>query len=188
MPKEEETEEESEESEDEETETEEVEESGLEEDLNLNLRDLEFHQFMDSSEISGEGAPVLERMALQAERPVFVGGIPQTTSGTSRDSDGNDFKYLDSSSGGDEAKYIESDSRISSEPIYLDTAQAGRRQTSSEVNQRALIEGASEQRNTSSETVERFERPDRIDVERAGRKNPFEREDTKYEKYKPSSY
>ena len=159
-------------------------ESGLEEDVELNLGELEFHQFMQPSE--DVKAPVLERIAGSAPRPIFVGGIPQGPASNAGTEEKDDFKYLPGGNASDEPKYLGSDSRISAEPRQISMVDTGRRhEIIPEVNQQAFFERASEIRNFESQSVERFERAERFDTARAGRKEPFEREEVKYEKYKP---
>jgi len=167
---------------------EESEKSGLEEDIELNLRDLEFHQFIQPSEETS--TPVLERIAGSQPRPIFVGGIPQTSQtipGEEKESD--EFKYVSGRGGDNEPKYIEQDSRISREPERVDFARAGREPTEifPKINQQAFFEQATEEKNLPSSNVERTWRAERFDIERAGRENPLQRQETKYEKYKPKT-
>jgi len=69
--------------------------SKLEEDLELNLGDLEFSQFMQPSEPLVDKAPVLERIAGSQPGPVFVGGIPQTPFTVPGEEEKTDeFKYV----------------------------------------------------------------------------------------------
>ena len=162
-----------------------LEESGLEEDVELNLQDIGFNQFMQPSE--NVRSPVLERIAGSQPGPIFVGTIPQGPSSNNLGAEGkDDFKYLPGGNNSDEPKYLGSDSTISAETRPLNILDAGRRHDIlPEVNQQAFFERASEQRGFESASVERFERAERFDTARAGRKDPFEREDVKYEKYKP---
>ena len=162
----------------------ELEESGLEEDVELNLQDMGFHQFMQPSE--NARAPVLERIAGSQPRPIFVGGIPQGPSTNLTTEEKDDFKYLPGGNNSDEPKYLGSDSHISAESRHINIIDAGRRHDfMPEINQQAFFERASETKNFQSQNVERFERAERFDTERAERKDPLEREDVKYEKYKP---
>ena len=73
-------------------------ESELEKDTEINLnslREMEFSQFIPSSEPSEDRAPVLERIAGSQPRPIFVGGIPQTS-----------FSMLNEEEKTDESKYV----------------------------------------------------------------------------------
>lgn len=164
------------------------EESELEEDIDSGFRDLEFQQFM--SPVEKGRKPVLERIAESQPRPLFVGTIPQgvTAEPSGNGTNGDDFKYMPGTNNREEPKYLESDSHISIETRRIDTFSAGRQtEPFSNLNQQAFFEGASEikQRGFESQRVERFERAERFDTERAGRQNTFEREEVKYEKYKP---
>ena len=153
-----------------------------EEDTELNLGDLEFSQFMQSSEPLMDKAPVLERIAGSQPRPIFVGGIPQTPVGISGEEEKTDeFKYVPGGTGNDEPKYIASDSRISAEPTPIDLMKVGRKQTRMipQVDQETFFM-RSEPQQTISPTFERAERAERIDIEKAGRRDIFEKEDVKY--------
>ena len=172
--------------EDEQKETEDAEEQ--EEGPELNLGDLEFHQFMQSSESSGDKAPVLERIAGSQPGPIFVGGISQTPV-TVEDEEGksDEFKYVPGQEGNDEPKYIASDSRISAEPTPINLMKVGREPTEivPQANQEAFFMRSEPNSQIESPTSEREQRIERIDVGRAGREDPFKKEEAKYEKYKP---
>ena len=158
-----------------------------EEDLELNLGDLEFSQFMQSSEPSGDRAPILERIAGSQPRPIFVGGIPQTPFTVPGEEEKTDeFKYVPGGTGNDEPKYIASDSRISAEPTPIDLMKVGRKQTGMipQVDQETFFM-RSEPQQTELSTPERTWKAERIDIEKAGRRDIFEENDAKYEKYKP---
>jgi len=165
--------------------------SKLEEDLELNLEDLEFSQFMQSSEPSEDRAPVLERIAGSQPRPVFVGGIPQTPFAVPEEEEKTDeLKYVSGRTGNDEPKYIASDSRISLEPTPVDLMKVGRRQTGMipQVDQEAFFMHSESHSQIESSTPEREFRAERIDTERAGRKDDFEENDAKYKPKLPKSY
>jgi len=158
-----------------------------EEDTELNFRDLEFSQFMQSSEPLMDKAPVLERIAGSQPRPIFVGGIPQTPVGISGEEEKIDeFKYVPGGTGNDEPKYIASDSRISAEPTPIDLMKVGRRQTEliPQVDPETFSMH-SEPQQTVSPTFERAGRAERINTERAGRRDAFEENDAKFKNYKP---
>jgi hypothetical protein len=153
-----------------------------EEDTELNLGDLEFSQFMQSSEPLMDKAPVLERIAGSQPRPIFVGGIPQTPVGISGEEEKTDeFKYVSGGTGNDEPKYIASDSRISAEPTPIDLMKVGRKQTGMipQVDQETFFL-RSEPQQTELSTPERTWKAERIDIEKAGRRDIFEKEDVKY--------
>ncbi len=158
-----------------------------EEDLELNLRDLEFHQFMQPSEKTS--APVLEKIAGIQERPIFVGGIPQTSQTiTGEEEKRDESKYVASAQTNEEPKYISSDSRISQEINQINLMEAGRRQPEifQATNQQAFFDQFSERKSNESPMVEKTGDAKRLDTDRLGRRDPFESHDIKYEKkYKP---
>lgn len=163
-------------------------ENDLEEETektNLDLKDLDFQQFMEQT--GQESSPVLERMALSGPRPLFVRGISQGQIDDNNGNGNNDhFKYIPGTGNPDEPKYIASQEGIrgTGERIEIDTA--GRNQdVTPQFNQESLIEKAIESRGFSSQNFERTERVERFDAENAGRRDPFEKQDQKYEKYNP---
>jgi hypothetical protein len=142
---------------------------------------------MQPFEPSEGRAPVLERIAGSQPRPIFVGGMPQTHVNISGEEEKTDeFKYVPGQGGNDEPKYIASDSRISAEPTPIDLMKVGRRQTEliPQVDPE-IFSMHSEPQQTVSPTFERAGRVERIDIEKAGRRDVFEENDAKYEKYKP---
>jgi len=158
-----------------------------EEDTELNLGDLEFSQFMQSSEPSEDRAPVLERIAGSQPGPIFVGGIPQTPFTVPGEEEKTDeFKYVPGRAGNDEPKYIASDSRISTEPTPVDLMKVGRKQTEliPQVDPETFSMH-SEPQQTVSPTFERAGKAERIDVEKVGRRDVFEENDAKFKNYKP---
>lgn len=191
MPKEEETTDktEAETEDDEEKEEEELESSAEAEKReisNIDLKNLEFQQFMQVSDEGG--APVLERIeGMQQQQPVFFGGIPQTspTSFERKDDEDDSFKYISSSGGAEDIKYMESGSRISNSPERVDFGNVGR-ESGAFTNLREAGFTPSET-NVSSQTVERTFRTERFDVEKAGRENPVKIDESKYKIYKPSN-
>lgn len=169
-----------------------TEESELEEDVddvNLNLQALEFHQLMQLQEGTEAGAPVLERIAGSQPRPIFVGGIPQgpATANTGEESR-DEFKYMPGAETGNEPKYLGPPEAVRGTAERVRFEDIGRRQEFfPQINQESFVEGASEIRGMGfqQQATERFERAERFDVERAGRRDVFERPEAKYEKYKP---
>ena len=159
-------------------------ESELEEDVddsNLNLQSLEFHQFMELQEGQNTSAPILERIAGSQPRPIFVSGIPRGTETSSNNNDsGDEFRYVPGSSESTEPKYFSEPG--TNAPERIDLAQAGRTGSFREEISQERFFMQSEPK-IESQSMERFERPKRFDVERAGRENSPERPETKYEKY-----
>jgi len=142
---------------------------------------------MQSSEPLMDKAPVLERIAGSQPRPIFVGGIPQTPVGISEEEKTDEFKYVPGGTGNDEPKYIASDSRISAEPTPVDLMKVGRRQAElfPQVDQEAFSMHSESHLNIESPATERTWGAEQIDIEKAGRRDPFEEDDTKYKNYKP---
>ncbi len=152
---------------------------------NIDLRALEFHQFMRPDREAG--APVLERIAgNQTPRPIFVGGIPQGPIEEERN--GDNFKYVPGTANTNEPKYVESSAQIYMEPQHADSARIGRtKDVISQTTREISIQQAPELRQWGFESPasERTWAAERIDVERAGRRDPLEKEEVKYEKYRP---
>lgn len=162
--------------------------SELEEDVELNLDDFEFHNFIRGSDESS--APVLERIAGSQAGPIFVGGISQsqnTIPGEEKELD--PFKYVPGQNANGEPKYIDSDSHIRAAAERIDFAKAGREGTGFEpwkINQEAMFMQSPEAK-FESQFQEKVWNAERFDEDRERerrRKNPLEPE-TKYEKYKP---
>lgn len=155
----------------------------LEEDVELNLEDFKFHDFVRDSDESS--APVLERIAGRQAGPVFVGGISrssQTIPGEEKELD--PFKYVPSNNANGEPKYIESDSHITAQTERADFNKLGRNpEFWKDISQEAMFMQSSEAK-FESQFQERMRSAERFD-ERERKKNPNERDETKYDKYKP---
>ncbi len=165
------------------------EEEGLTEEAetseNIDLEALELHQFINPSTSEDSGAPVLEKIAgSQAPRPIFVGGIPQTTGAVSEENGGDEFKYMPSTNQPGEATYTGS-THIDTETERVDFSRVGR--------ERSELRGweswgASErlsarEQSFSNGGIERTGTVRSFDTSIAGRSK--EREEIKYEKYNP---
>ena len=156
----------------------------------IDLNTLGFDQFIQPMHLEDVRAPVLERIAGSQPRPIFVGGIsqaPQTISEEEKKSD--EFKYVPGQEGNDEPKYIESDSRISREPTHVDLMKVGREPTEivPQADQESFFMRSEPGSQIESPTPEKEQRVERIDVGREGREDPFKKEETKYEKYRPKT-
>ena len=157
----------------------------------LNLGGLDFNQFVNITSVASQSsAPVLERITGGQERPIFVGTIPQGGASASEEKeDKGGFKYVPSQEQANEPKYIESDSRINVQPAHISFERAGREnpltQNPLQMNKEDLSERFSGQRNFESQAFEKKWQPDRFDTRQAGRRNPLEVDEKKYEKYKP---
>jgi hypothetical protein len=158
----------------------------------LNLSNFVPQQVSPSADVE---APVLERMALRETGPVFVGTMPQGVSSQEKkeNGEGEGVKYLPAQDqDSQEPKYIESDSRITTQPTRINTVSLGRenplRQNSQNfqrANQQEFFERFSEGRSFGSPSVEKTWQTERFDVSQAGRENPLEVEKKEYEQYRP---
>lgn len=145
---------------------------------NIDLKNLEFNQFMNLSENQSEkGSVALERMALSAPRPVFAGGLQLGTG-----EEGDEFKYSNTH-GADEPKYSASpDSKME----RAERIDSGARQSYFlPTNPEFLFQRVADSRLSSDSSPERVERVRRFDSEKEGKMNRFEREEEKYKEYKP---
>ena len=159
----------------------ELDESELEEELTKgsddDLEKVEFHESM--RDLSSETkAPVLERIAGSAPKPIFVGTIPQgAQAGASSKNGGEDngIKYVASNERKDEPKYVGS-TEIYREPERVDFEKIGRERQGipSNIRQEAFFKSSTEAMAESSQ-IERTRRIDRFEVENAGR-HPDDRE------------
>jgi len=156
----------------------ELDESELEEELTKDEgEEFEFHESM--RDLSSETkAPVLERIAGSAPKPIFVGTIPQgAQAGASSKNGGEDngIKYVASNERKDEPKYVGS-TEIYREPERVDFEKIGRERQGipSNIRQEAFFKSSTEAMAESSQ-IERTRRIDRFEVENAG-KRPDDRE------------
>ena|SRR3990172_2505242 len=156
-------------------------ESDLEESVELTPENLEFDNFMRTS--SGFSAPVLERIAGSGPQPIFVGGISQGTAAFSGDEkEADPFKYVAGNAGNGEPKYIESE-HMTANAERVDFSRVGRNFEPMPTREAAFMQ--SPEAKFESLTQERRWDPERFDLERERKKDLREREETKYEKYKP---
>ena len=163
-------------------------EPGLEEEStddidDLALQNIESHQFVQSGINTGSEAPVLERMALSAPGPRFVGTMQGAAAGQTETNGGNgdDFKYMPSTNQPGEATYTGS-THVETEIDRVDFSRVGREERSWGNDWRVSEHlAARENQGFSGSGVERTERLRSFDASQAGR----EREEVKYEKYNP---
>ena len=156
---------------------------GLEEAAGINIRTIDFTQI----HIPETGSsPSLERMAISAPRPIFVGGIPQGPIDTGEGNGGNDpFKYVPGNTNADEPKYIASQEGIRGTMTTVNERTLGRKREGFSMQaQEAFAERSTEQ-SFQSQNIEHTERVSRFESENAGRRDSFGREEEKYERYKP---
>ncbi|MEK6847563.1 MAG: hypothetical protein AABX50_00365 [Nanoarchaeota archaeon] len=151
--------------------------SGL---TNLDLKNLEFNPDL---ELEDTGAPVLEKIVGSQPRPIFVGGISGAgkVSGNGNGTDSKDeFKYVPGRENSDEPKYIPTSESQQTAIERIETESLGRRQDSfSNVNPERFT-GIYEKNFQSSNIEGSPGRPERFDVEKAGRRDPFTPEDRRY--------
>lgn len=145
------------------------------------------NEFQDFIEIE-DSLPSLERIALRQNGPVFIDGIPQRPSAVSESTSSEDpFKYTTGANGNaNEPKYLSSPEHITSNIERTDFNKIGRdfNQGFSPVNQESMFIESMEPKIESPMQEKRWE-IDRQDFEREKRKNPFERDEAKYDKYTP---
>ena len=155
-----------------------LDESELEEELTKDEgEEFEFHESQKASGIETK-APVLERIAGSAPRPIFVGTIPQGTQAGASSKNGeedNGIKYVASNERKDEPKYVGS-TEIYREPERVDFEKIGRERQGipSNIRQEAFFKSSTEAMAESSQ-IERTRRIDRFEAENAG-KRPDDRE------------
>lgn len=145
---------------------------------------VDFNQFM-SSGVDAENAPVLERIAgQQAANPRFFSTTRQGETNPLSESD--EFKYISSSEQGNEPKYIASSEAITSRPEAVDMGKIGRNVFEKTRNLPEIFRQSSEAGFGQGDWArEKTWGAERLDVENTGRKNPFEKDEIKYEKYNP---
>ncbi|MGA2130073.1 MAG: hypothetical protein ABSG05_00450 [Candidatus Pacearchaeota archaeon] len=159
----------------------ETEESDM---TNLDLKNLEFNQFMKlPSEQDEKGSVALERMALSAPRPIFVGGIPQTTNAISGEENTEEGKYMPSTNQSGEATYTGS-THVETDIENVDTSRLGRERREIGTTWDAAERfSAREDFGFNSGSLERTERMRRFDTSIAGTNK--DKEEIKYQKYNP---
>jgi len=161
-------------------------EAGNKEDINSDS--LDFNQFIQPVELENKGTPVLERIAGFQPGPVFVNqipGAPQVIPGEEKKKS-EETTYVPRQEENNEPKYAEPSSKLFREPERVDFAQVGKEQTEivSQANQETFFMHSEQGSQREATESERW-KAEQISIERAGRKDPFKREETKYEKYKP---
>jgi len=160
-------------------------ESELEEDLEIGFEDVDFTPSMPRVKGSGTTSTVLEKVALSAPRPIFVGTIPQGALSNSENQNENDFKYIASTSEKKEPMYVDSTMTIYKEPERVNVDKLGRgrdtgfREASSET---FLMQ---QDKRVSSQTQEKMWRTERFEAEKPDRRDEFEKREVKYERYRP---
>ena len=189
MPKEKETEEASEE------ELEEVEDDPEEESLEEELEDVEKQTIIegiDNMEFSSfiqpiieESAPVLERLAGSQGVGFSLSGweslSPLSPEGTIKEDD--PFQYSVGGGENTDVKYVSSE-QAATAPAHVDFRDVGRRP---EARSEVSFAQSSDASVGESPSIEKYDPTKRIDIEGAGRKDPFERDKIEYEFKPPKS-
>ena len=172
------------------------EEEGLEEELEdvetPEIKDLEFSSFIQPT--IEESAPVLERLAGSQRTGFSLSGwealaSPVSSKGTIEEGDPSQYSIGGGGEEGGKVKYVSSEQGVAA-PTQVDFGDVGRRP---EVRPEVSFTQSSELRDFQPQTQERYEPAKRMDTERAGRRDPFERKDPferegrKYEFKSPKS-
>ena len=161
----------------------------LEAENNSDLNNFEFNQFVQPMHLEETKAPVLERIAGFQPGPVFVSQVSETSQAISGEEKkkSDETQYVPSQKENNDPKYVESSSKPFREPEKIDFAQIGRKQTEivPQVDQETFFRSSEPDSQVESPMLEKTWEAKQIDTERAGREDPFKREEIKYEKYKP---
>ena len=155
------------------------------------INEIRFNEFIHSlhtlKSLEDVKAPVLENIASEQPRPVFVRQGTQTTR-TSSEENNNDFKYAAGQESSSDAKYIQNYEKSGVAPEHVDITHAGRDTSPfrQDFNQQAFFQQSStlRQMDFESPTIEKVRNPERIDTQNIGRENPFEQDkrEIKYDK------
>lgn len=182
---------ETEEASEEEVEEDDAEEEGLEEELKdaekqtivEGIEDMEFSSFIQPT--IEESAPVLERLAGSQGVGFSLSGweslSPLSPEGTIKED--APFKYSVGGGENTEVKYVSSE-QAATAPAHVDFRDVGRR---SEVRPEVSFAQSSDASVGEPLSIEKYDPTKRIDIEGAGRKDPFERDKIEYEFKPPKS-
>lgn len=175
----------------EEVEEDDSKEEGLEEELEdaekqtiiEGIDNMEFSSFIQPA--IEESAPVLERLAGSQGTSFSLSGweslSPLSSEGTIKEDD--PFKYSVGGGENTEAKYVSSE-QATTAPAHVDFRDVGRRP---EVRSEVSFAQSSDASVGEPLSIEKYEPTKRMDIEGAGRKDPFEREEIKYKFEPPKS-
>ena len=153
--------------------------------VDLNLQNLEFHQFMQPVQTE---SPVLEKIAGRQAGPVFIPlGTAATSSGaTGGTGTSDEFKYIPTAEEG-EIKYLSAE-KAGTGPERVNIMDAGRHTKPFEVPKQESLFRQSSEAQFGTRSVETISaRPEKVDPWQAGRKDDFEKEEKKYDPDLPSS-
>lgn len=147
-----------------------------------NFDNLDFSSFEER-----DSSPILERIAGRQMNPIFVGGIPASSSADlSEEKNTEDFKYTPGQSSANEPKYLDSDSHLRGGAERVDFEKVGRNfEPWRDINQEAMFMRSSEARGESS-GPERIFTAERFD-EQKERKKRWDDDRGKYEPNLPKS-
>ncbi len=151
-------------------------------------------EFDDSSfleilkNLKSDSSPVLERITRAPETPLFGWASSESDDANNKVRNNESFRYEGASSQqsnkSDEKKYIDGGAHVTIQPQRIDSTQIRRRPNdfAREISLDSFSEMQSRGLSSKEENkYEGYEMPPRADTEQAGRKNPFEREDKKYD-------
>jgi hypothetical protein len=170
----------------EEIEDKEDEEEKKESELEEELEDESIPDVIDTEQlsrfISGSGPPVLRKVAEAPQQAIRLerGVADAPTTGT--ENNGDDSAYLPKQAA-DEPKYIESDSHITHRTEWVDETQMGRRGEWERNRDQGSFFMQSEslmRNNNNSTNIEKYTAIERSDIDNLGRRDPFKREEKKY--------
>jgi hypothetical protein len=135
----------------------------------------QFQRFMRSS---GFNAPVLDQVEIAQNIVGLEQGVASESVQTPLRED--PFQYNSKIPGQDNnVKYISSSAHMTTEINSVDFNELGRNQNEFQ-DQRNLFMRSPELSGTEPQGLEKYELPDRTDIDNVGRKDPFKREDKKY--------
>ena len=170
---------------------EEIRESKKKKDFNKNFDISEFSSTPFIPDIEAK-APALERIALSAPKPIFVGKIPQTSTGLSEEEkEKENSDYVSSNRTTYSEKTSEQSYELFSEktdamaPERIDISRVGRELPGVISEEQRNIRFQNFGPKIESNERERAWTTERINPEKLGRKNPLELQEEKYKTYKP---
>lgn len=154
------------------------------------LNSLGFDSFSQSLQKEERKAPVLERIAEFQPRPIFAGEFSETPQKTPDEEKkkSEETRYVPKQEEKDELKYSGPSSEFLRGPERVDFLKVGRGQVREipQIEQKAFFRSSEPLSQREGKESKRWE-AEKINVEKAGRKDPFKREEIKYEKYQPKS-
>ena len=167
------------------------EQENLKEDFNENFDISEFSSARFSPDIEAK-TPALERIALSAPKPIFVGKIPQIPSGLieeKKEKENSDYvpsnRTAYSEKTPEQAYELFSEKTDARTPERIDISKVGRELPGAISEEQGNIRFQNFGPKIESNASERAWTAERINPEKLGRQNPLESEEEKYKTYKP---